>query len=83
MTHEHKFTADHPAFQRFQGFIEAQVQKCRPSAINIATQRVIAQGHVTADNYVRAISEEVDRMEFRMEKRLRRQYGLTGKYVGH
>lgn len=75
---------NHPAFQRHAKFLHDQVEKCRPSAIKVATARVISQGfglnmpHVTT-----RIAEEVDRMEMAMFKRLMRKAGMTGKYLAH
>lgn len=79
-----KYTKDHPAFQRAEDFIQEQVLKCRESSIAIAMHRVIRMDPLTTEaNMVQRVSEYVDMMENRMAKRLRRYYGLNGKYVAH
>lgn len=81
-----KFTADHPATARVERFIEAQVQACRPSAQKLAIQFVLTRGLntlTTQDQLFAKASEQIDHLENRMTKRLRRYYGLSGKYVGH
>lgn len=79
-----KLTKDHPAFARVGAFIDAQVLKCRPSAIKIATRRVLSRGFgLTTTNVPEQIAIEVDVLETKMYKRLARYYGLAGKYVAH
>lgn len=80
----HKLTTDHPAFSRTERFIQAQVSACRPSAEKLAAQIVLSRDAlVTPENFLHKVAEQIDHLENRMEKRLRRYYGLTGKYVGH
>lgn len=79
-----KLTSQHPAFQRTALFLHAQVEKCRPSAIKLATNTIIGQGiGLTSVNLTTRIAQEVDRLEMAMFKRLARKHGLTGKYVAH
>ncbi len=75
---------DHPAFQRAAAFLHTQVEKCRPSAIQIATKTILRQelGLTTASLPTR-IADEVSRMEMAMFKRLARKQGLNSKYQGH
>lgn len=78
-----KFLKEHPVYARMEAFIEEQVLKCRPSAINIAMRNVAMEVHTSPEAHIQAVAAHVDRMEIRMAKRLRRYYGMTGKYVGH
>lgn len=79
-----KLTANHPATARVEAFIEAQVLKCRQSAIQLAMRHVLDRGvGLTELNLPMKVSEQVDYLENRMAKRLRRYYGLNSKYVGH
>lgn len=79
-----KYTHQHPAFARVEAFIQEQVNKCRPSAIQLAMQQVIQRGvGLTELNLPTKVAEQVDHLENRMAKRLRRYYGLNGKYVRH
>lgn len=78
-----KFLKDHPVYARMSNFIDEQVMKCRPSAIDIAMKRESVKYHPSQEAFIQAVAEEVDAMETRMAKRMMRYYGLNGKYVAH
>lgn len=78
-----KFTKDHPAFQRTEDFIQAQILKCRPSAVAIAMRGVNRLLIPNSESLIRQVADRVDEIENRMAKKMRRYYGLNGKYVGH
>lgn len=78
-----KYLKDRPVYARMTKFIDDQVEKCRPSAIQIAIQRESVKYHHSQEAFILAVAEEVEAMEAQMVKRLKRYYGMNGKYVGH
>ena len=79
-----KLVKNHPSFQRVAKKIAEQVTGMRQATLRLAIHNLTRPGRYFApDRLNQAITEECDRIEYSLVRRMLRQNGFAGKYVAH